>query len=311
MPASQREPAASEFTDERLKCLFLSAKFGTMRAAADALGVAPSSVSRQIAQLERSLQAPLVEKNSHTVRLTEIGQYVADYYRDRMAKREVLLATLSDIRGVHTGQYTVALDQSLVGIPLLSALQAFRQQHPGVSLDIATGACQEIVAMVGDDQAHLGLVFEAQPDPRLRVKASFRQPLKAVVAPGHPLARRASVTVAELLAFPVNLPRDELRVWELLQHAVGDTARPLSAPAMRSNSGLMLREAARTGASVSVLPELAIADELDAGRLIAVALDEPRLQGTQVAIVTRLGRELPPGANALLNAVTRALARWQ
>jgi DNA-binding transcriptional LysR family regulator len=289
----------------------MSAKFGTMRAAADALGVAPSSVSRQIAQMETFLHAPLVEKNSHTVRLTEIGRLVVDHYRDRLAEKEVLLARLADLKGVRSGQYTLAVDNGLIGPVITAGLQSFRMQCPGISLDVLVGSTEEVIAMVCEDNAHVGMVFDVPPDPRLRLKLTVGQPLAAICAPAHPLAGRASIGLAELAAYPFILPLGALRVWKLLLAANPQGIQAELSPCFRTNSVVVMREFARTGVGISVLPELPVADDLDAGRLRAVSIVEPILRATKTDVITRLGRELPPGGNALLHVLARALARWR
>lgn len=305
------EVIAGDFSDERLKYLYMSAKLGTMHAAADALGVAPSSVSRQIAHLERYLRVPLVEKSSRTVRLTQAGQLVVEHYRDRLAQKEVLLATLADLKGIRSGHYTLAVGEGFMGTVLLSTLQSFIQEFPGVRLDVVTAPTHEVISMVSNDLAHLGLVFEAPPDPRLRVRLTIPQPLKAIVGPNHPLAGRVSLQLAELAAFPLILPRETLRVREILQKAERESPQQVLLPSVCTNSVLLMREAARIGMGVSVLSELSIVDDLDAGRLHAITIDEPLLQNTKAEVITRLGRELPAGVNAMFYILARVLARWR
>lgn len=54
---------------------------GGIRRAADMLGINPSVISRQIAQLERALELPLLERQGRNVVLTEAGRLLAeDYY---------------------------------------------------------------------------------------------------------------------------------------------------------------------------------------------------------------------------------------
>lgn len=51
---------------------------GGIRRAADILGINPSVISRQIAQLERDLQLPLLERRGRNVVLTEAGRLLAE-----------------------------------------------------------------------------------------------------------------------------------------------------------------------------------------------------------------------------------------
>jgi DNA-binding transcriptional LysR family regulator len=304
------EVIAGDFSDERLKYLYMSAKLGTMRAAADALGVAPSSVSRQIAQLERYLRVPLVEKSSHKVRLTEAGQHVVDHYRERLAQKEVLLARLADLKGLRSGRYTLAVGEGFISTVLLSTLQSFTEKHPGVRLDIVTAPTHEVISMVSEDLAHLGFVFEAPPDPRIRTRFTIPQPLKAIVGARHPMAGRSAIRLAELADQPLILPRETFRIREILMKAERDSELQLL-PAISTNSLQLMREAARSGMGVAIMSELSIVDDLDAGRLRAIVIEEPLMLSTKAEVITRLGRELPSGVNVILDILARVLERWR
>jgi DNA-binding transcriptional LysR family regulator len=83
-----------------------------MRAASDYLNMAPSSISRQIAGLEKELGIDLVEKSRHTVQLTSAGQLVLQYYRDRLSQRETLISGIDDIRGRRKGHIVIAVGQA-------------------------------------------------------------------------------------------------------------------------------------------------------------------------------------------------------
>jgi DNA-binding transcriptional LysR family regulator len=301
---------AGDFNDERLKYLYMSAKLGTMRGAADALGVAPSSVSRQIAHLERFLGLPLVEKGSHKVRLTEAGQHVVEHYRERLSQKEALFARLSDLKGVRAGHYSLAVGEGFISTVLLSTLQTFLRDAPGVRLDIVTAPTPEVISMVCEDLAHVGFVFDSPPDPRVRVKFTIPQPLRAVVSPTHPLAKRASLTVRELAEYPLILPRDTFRIREVLAHAEREAGVALQ-PVVRTNSLLMMRECVRSGVGITIMSELSIVDELDAGRLRAVPIDDPMLLSTKAEVVVRLGRQLPSGVLTILDILSRVMNRWR
>ena len=55
---------------------------GGIRRAADILGINPSVISRQIAQLERTLELPLLERQGRNVALTEAGRLLAEDYHE-------------------------------------------------------------------------------------------------------------------------------------------------------------------------------------------------------------------------------------
>ncbi|VFT74495.1 LysR family transcriptional regulator [Klebsiella aerogenes] len=61
---------------------------GGIRRAADILGINPSVISRQIAQLERTLELPLLERQGRNVALTEAGRLLAEDYHESRQRRE-------------------------------------------------------------------------------------------------------------------------------------------------------------------------------------------------------------------------------
>ncbi len=61
---------------------------GGIRRAADILGINPSVISRQIAQLERTLELPLLERQGRNVALTEAGRLLAEDYHESRQRRK-------------------------------------------------------------------------------------------------------------------------------------------------------------------------------------------------------------------------------
>lgn len=296
-----------DFSDERLKYLYMAARLGTMRAAADAFGVAPSSVSRQIAQLERYLRQSLVEKGVHKVRLTPAGELVVAHYQERVAQKEVLLSRLDDLRGVRSGRYSLAVGEGFISTVLLSCLERFSQKYPKVELEVTTANTPEVISMVTEDHAHIGFVFSPAPDPRLRVQLSVPQPLKAILRSDHPLANRTSLSLTELSKFPLFLTRPSFRIRSLLEIAEREERVALQ-PLITTNSMLLMIECAMRGLGIAVMSELPVSRQIASGELVAISIDHPILKGTTADVITRLGRQMPSGAQLILDSLRRILS---
>ncbi len=111
------------------------ARAGSMRAAAEALGVNHATVSRRLAALERSQHAALFERGGAKLQLTALGEALLAQARrmEREAQSAALILAAGDQRVA--GRLRVSVGDALVGL-LMPALAAFRQQYPEVSLDI-------------------------------------------------------------------------------------------------------------------------------------------------------------------------------
>lgn len=290
------------FHDNRLRYLAEAIRGGTMRAASENLNVAPSSISRQIAQLEDELGVPLIERNRSPLKLTEAGELALTYFREFTTHQEAFISQVRDLKGLRGGTVRLAVGEALIGDLLLDVLQRFMSMYPDIRIEMATAGTADVVGMVLEDEAHMGMVFQPEPDAKIRVRASSDQPLKVVVKPGHPLARRESVKLSDLASERLALPEKSFRIRQMLSAAESDEHIFLS-PVFVSNSLLALKEFARSGLGTTILPSIAAHTEITAGTLAAIPIENPSLMHTSASVITRLGRQLPVGAVRLLQKI--------
>jgi len=293
--------------DLNLRYLYEAAKLGSMRAAADSLGVAVSSVSRQISQLEAEVGLALLEHGRRNIKLTETGRLLIEHYSDQLRLYEVFEAKLSDIKGLRSGRILLAVGEGFIGQPLSGVLVRFNAKHPGLFINIHMSASSnEVVQLVSDDDAHLGLVFQSAYDPRIRTLASVRQPLCALMRSGHPLANHKRLKLADLAGYSLCLPESSFKTRQLLQMAETDEQLSLQ-PCITTNSLALLKRLLSTGDFYTILPMLAASSEIQSGLLAAVPIASPALPEASVQLISRVGRRLPPAPLRMISALTAYL----
>ncbi len=295
-------PARRPTTLQELSLRYLheASKLGSMRAAADKCGVAVSSISRQIAQLENEAGIALIEHGKRSVRLTEAGHLMVAYYNEHLAHREAFDLRLSDLKGLRAGQVKLVIGEGFIGETFSGVLSRFAAKHAGVQIDVHMAASSnEVTQCVVEDGAHLGLAFQSSDDPRVRVRASMRQPIVVAMRPDHALARRARIGLADLADRPMCLLQSSFKTRQLLR--VAEAAEHVTLqPAITANSLVLLKDLLRAGDFVTLLPLLAVSREVARGELHAVPLQCAVLHDTAVVLMSRLGRHLPPAAHRLL-----------
>jgi DNA-binding transcriptional LysR family regulator len=290
-----------------LRYLYEASRLGSMRAAADSLGVAVSSVSRQISQLEEDLGLALIEHGRRNIKLTQTGELLIEHYSDQLRLNEAIEAKLSDIRGMRTGRIQLAIGEGFIGEPLSAMLVRFNAKHPGLFINVHMSASSnEVVSLVSADDAHLGLVFQSSDDPRIRVLASVRQPLCAVMKADHPLAAHKLLKLTDLETHRLCLPESSFRTRQLLRLAEADEGVSLQ-PSLTSNSITLLKSLLNASEFFTVLPVLAVSKEIESGQFTAVPIDSPALQDASVQLISRLGRRLPPAPLRMISALTAYL----
>jgi DNA-binding transcriptional LysR family regulator len=251
----------------------------------------------------------LIEHGRRTIKLTEAGELAVSYYRERLDQKEAFEARLIDLKRLRTGRIELAIADDLFSATMSAVLARFIMKYAGLSLTVRTAGGEDLIRMVAEDEAHLGLVLHAHDDPRLRARVSISAPLMAVMAPDHPLAARRAVRLADIAESRLCLTDSSLRVRRILRLAEGGEGIVLE-PALTTNSISLIKEMIATGEFVTVLPEMVVRREVERGKLVSVPIDNPTLSAITISLVSRTGRQLPIAATRLLSALEAHLNTW-
>lgn len=186
--------------------------------AAERCHIVQSALSHQVARLEKELGARLFERTSRRVRLTVAGEAFLPAARQALEAADRARAEVAAATGEIRGKLTIGSIPTVTAVDLPAVLRDYRLRHPQVRITLRAGSSEWLVEQVRDgvlDAAFLGV------PPGFRPQGVHGRELAhgrhvAVVAPGHPLAARASV--------PLRLLADEVFV----DFADGSAARAQS-----------------------------------------------------------------------------------
>lgn len=103
-------------------------------AAARALGLPPSTVSRRISQLEERLSVRLLVRTTRSVRMSDAGRVLYDRARDLVSGLDDVKSKLSDQTSEPAGPLTISAPLDLAG--LHSLWDGFGRKHPRVQLSV-------------------------------------------------------------------------------------------------------------------------------------------------------------------------------
>ena len=171
--------------------------------AADALGLAPPSVSAAVASLEREFGAKLFHRVGRGIAVTEGGKLLLDEARDLVNRAEAVKLAMREFTGLARGRLAIRASQTIASHFLPTRLVDFHQAHPGVALVVSIGNSTEVVKAIIRGDIELGFVEgpeEEFGDPRLAVEMIVRDDLVMVASAHHPWATRKRLTVDDLTA---------------------------------------------------------------------------------------------------------------
>jgi len=279
---------------------------GSIRKAAEALNVASSAVNRQILKLEASLGSPLFERRAGGVRLTPAGEILARHARETLYGFARVKASIDDLKGLKTGHVKiVALDSLMVDF-LPVALEEFHRLYPGVHFSVMASGPSDVGEEVVSGEADIGVSFALGNLDHLRVLARIPTAIQAMVAAGHPLARRRVVRLVDCAEYPLALVHDTLPLTPLMEsELVRAGAEPTAL--LRSNSIEFMRQAVKAGMCVAFFTRLGFGHEIDRKEVVAIPLAETRLNGIPLAVMVPARRRLSVAAAAVADHLARRL----
>jgi DNA-binding transcriptional LysR family regulator len=302
--SNNRRPAGRPAPDSRqLDCFREVIATGSIRAAADALNVEPSVVSRHIARLSADLGVALFERRGRGVIPTEAAQIVLAYCRERTASDDTLRGRLDDLRGLKRGTLQVMAGDGFAEAVMDRLLAAFCRRYPGVDVTLRAGSARDIVRAIADDDCHIGFTLSAPPHASVRVFRERPRPLRLVAKAGHPIAAlREPVRLAALAGHAVALAMPGAGLHALVQTATEREGVTISA-SFTADRAATLRRYALAGLGVTFLSERMIARELAQGTLVARRTTSKVLENSRAQVLVRAGCTLSAPLRALLAEV--------
>ena len=253
----------------QLNTFIAAAAAGSFAQAALDLHYAPSTVTEQIRALERSVGAPLFERQGRGVELTEPGRRLLPFAEQMVGVADEARAAFATADGVR-GSVVIGGLETLCAFRLPRALAELRRRHPDLEIRVepASRPALERALLEGviDLALTLGEPFGATQIAHSRL---HREPLVFVVPPDHSLAARESAATEELYRETFVTTAVGCSFRALIDQAFAShRRRPAIALEFGSVAGLKHCVAERMG--VTLLPEVAVAQELAAGTLVAV-----------------------------------------
>jgi DNA-binding transcriptional LysR family regulator len=301
-------PADRTISDDRLRYLFESVRLGTMRAASEYLDVAPSSVSRRIASIEKELGVTLIEKGRHTVQLTGAGELVLQYYRDQRSHSEALRAEIENLKGLRTGHFQIALGNGLLRATLVEVLRDYMNKYPGIAITMQNDSTREVEIMTMNDYVHFGIIMGAPTEKRLRTRATIPQAHYLMASPQHKLSGRKNVDLSDLKGERLILPGRGFLVRQVVEEAQRSEGLAVNT-VLTTSAVAVVGDLVAENLGLSILTKDSILDHLKAGRVVAVPLSYGPLKDSKAHIVVRIGRKLPHNVLRLLEMLEGRAAK--
>jgi DNA-binding transcriptional LysR family regulator len=272
---------------------------GSLSGAARAMNMSQTMATKHVAALERRLGVSLFHRSTRRLSLTEAGRNYLDSAERILAELEEAENAVSADRFEPRGILRLNAPVSFGTHQIAPALYEFSRRHPHVNVELGLNDRLVDLAEEGWDLAvRIGTLENSA------LLARRLAPCRTVLAaaPSYLKAHGTPKNVADLsdhncLGYTLSRTTGADRWLFGTRH---EKAVAVSGN-MRANNGDSLRAAAVAGQGIIYQPTFIVGDDLRAGALVRIALDQPTIEFGGIYAVYRPERNLPAKVRAIID----------
>lgn len=251
------------------------------------------AISAQIRQLEHELKSELFERFGSRISLTTAGKIFAQYAEQMLDLKRQAQNTLNELESTPRGELVIAANEATCIYVLPSVFAEYKQQFPGVQLQVNRSYGSRVVEAVMENVADFGLTQLPVTEKRVQIVDIYRDEVHCIVPKDHPLASAERISCEDLIPFPLLLPqtgmtRSRLNAWfEKVEDELSIS--------MELDSSETMKRFVEAGLGISFLAASNCREEVAAGLLKTIPLaPEPMVR--KLGLIYRKDKALSKAA---------------
>ncbi|MDU6387505.1 MULTISPECIES: LysR substrate-binding domain-containing protein [Pantoea] len=257
-------------TLEELRVLVAVADCGSITSAAELLDQTSSGVSRALSRLEAKLNSTLLHRTTRRLALTEEGQLFLTHARQILLSVEQAEEQIARRRETPSGRLRINAAAPFMQHVVVPLIGAFRQRYPLIQLELNT---DDIVIDLLEQQTDIAIRIGELRDSTMRARMLGSSRVRLLASPAY-LQKYGEPQSVEALAQHQLIGFSQLEmhnVWPVWQRE-GELLR--IQPTIAASSGEIIRQLALAGQGIARISDFVSHQDLAAGRLKEVLVQQ-------------------------------------
>ncbi len=264
-------------------------------------GITQSAVSQQVRSLETKFDVVLVERGGKTFSVTPEGQIFLEAAREIVAIYSGIGDRIHDLQNKVVGELRVATVFSLGLHELPPFVKEFRKRFPEVDLTLDYLRSSQVYQEVLDGTADIGIVAHPAKRKGIAIEEFASDRLVCIFPPGHRLAGRKTVKLADLDGEPFVSFEPDLPTRRELDKAMKEAGVRVQR-VMEFDNIETVKRAVEIEHGISIVPENSVTGEVKAGSLSFAPLRQPTLS-RPLGLLQRRTRATSPAMREFISVL--------
>ncbi len=290
----------------QLRVLLAIAEHGTLIKAAEHLHMSQPAVTKYLNDLEQVMGVELFNRTSRGVTPTAFGEILIEHANLIVAELRYVSEKLTSLALGHAG--SVAVGTLLAAAPRLlpKAVALLKRQHPRLTVSIIEGTNDRLLPALrlGTLDLVVGRLPQGGDYQDLAHEVLYDEPVNVVVRMNHPIARKRTVCLGDLVDQQWILPPPQTTLRRQIEDAFRLNRLRLPGHLVESVSILTIRTLLLETDMVGVLPYQVVKSDEDLGLLKTLPITMPTTL-RPVGITRRAEKALTPAAEYLCECLRR------
>lgn len=284
----------------KLESFLALAKTQHFAKAADKLYISQPALSKRIKALEDELGVPLFNRMGNHTFLTIHGEAFRPFAENMVATCNSAKEYIRQIENMEHGVLNFGAT-NFIGVYMLPAVIArFHQKYPNVTINMNINTSQTILEMLHKNQLEFVFVSDyiiADPE-NYEIEQYWQDSLKLIVGTSHPLFGKKDCSFSDVQNDLYITKKKQSSQYKFLEHIFRQYQVDFPNKLFISTQDA-IKEAVVNNVGTSIMSELAVEREVNAGLITALAFREtPILRNIQYAYLKN--KYLTPAAKAFL-----------
>jgi len=289
-----------------LRSFYVIARERSVTRAATHLGLTQPALSIQMKTLEAALGTALFARHRKQMQLTQAGEIFYRHVQSVLTTLEDAKTEVAELHQLLRGRLAMATSDTNSAYVLPEVLRQFCACYPHVRIDIRNKMSSQVLQLVLDHEVDFGIATLPMAHRQVMTETLFHREEVVICPVGHPLSGVSVVSLAQVSPYALLALSPGSTSRQLLDLAFQHVGVPMQV-AMNLGSMEVIKRFVEIGLGVAVVPRVAVATEVQQGRLAALPVAE--LPAREIGLVERKDTHRSPPAVAFVHLLRTHLAQ--